>query len=383
MNLKEGKLHSSFNHIHIPILLSNRAGETPVYPCGWYSVVDEDGNEKQLLVFDSQLKAYQDIEQNIKLLKGRLDVEGLLSIYFNECRQQPDVVELDYLLEYIEDTEAIPPFFTFEQRDALDPRQIAEKVNSLFSKEEDKEAWLKKLYDKAPILQQIYRYFYAFKKTVIDSTKVKHEAELETIDDRHEYEIVEDYYNLQELLDEVKKMFPLLNTEGLVRISWSNSVVRAWFALCQGLSIDGKGQYQIHVNKLLSSPYINREVIKYLIFHELLHGNGYWDHNEEFRKREWQYPNSAELDGILDSLILEYDMDEQYKNSVHYEVPVFDKGEEMKIDEDHVEEPIEDQTGYNPKVKGMHEGFKYCRNCGNKLPVKSKFCDKCGEKLDY
>lgn len=229
---------------------------------------------------------------------------------------------------------------------------------------------------------QIYRYFYAFKKTVIDSTKVETDAELFTIDDRHEYKIIEDYYNLQELLDEVIKMYPLLNTEGLVKIAWSNSVVKSWFALCQRLSSDDKVQYQIFVNKLLSSPDIDREVVKYLIFHELLHENGYWNHDEEFKKREWQYPNSTELDGILDSLVLDYNMDEHFKRSVYNEKPIFADEETKKV-EDHLEEPIKVKTGYNPIAKGVQEGYKYCRNCGNKLPVKSNFCDKCGESLDY
>lgn len=34
-------------------------------------------------------------------------------------------------------------------------------------------------------------------------------------------------------------------------------------------------------------------------------------------------------------------------------------------------------------LKGVQKGFKYCRNCGNKLPDTAKFCDKCGERLDY
>ena len=34
-------------------------------------------------------------------------------------------------------------------------------------------------------------------------------------------------------------------------------------------------------------------------------------------------------------------------------------------------------------AKGVCEGVKYCRNCGNKLPAAAKFCDKCGNKTDY
>ncbi len=335
-------------------------GEAPVYPCGWYSAVDENGEDKQVLVFDCQLVSYQDMERNLKQIKGRLDAESVCRFYFDKCKQPPDVAELDYIIDYIDETDSMPPYYTFEMRDAFDPVNIANKANALFKKDEDKEAWLKELYDRSGVLQQIYHYFYAFKKTVFDAMKVKTEAVIETADDREKYEIIDNYYDLQELLEEVKQMFPLLRTDGLVKLSWSSKIVKAWFGLCERFSEAGDSKYQISINRLLSSPKIDREVIKYLIFHELLHQNGYWLHDEEFRKREWQYPNSAEWDGVLDSLALEYNMDEIPQGAVC---------SESHIDKD--------------KPKGVQAGFKYCRNCGNKLPDTAKFCDRCGEKMDY
>ena len=169
---------------------------------------------------------------------------------------------------------------------------------------------------KKTILQDIYRYLFAFKKTIFDKLKTHKEAELVTVDDRKEYNIVPDYYDLNLLMDEVLKMYPKLTTTGLLRVAWSRDVVRKWFGLCRKY-LDGT--YQILINKLLSSPDIDVEVIKYLLFHELLHQNGYWDHDEAFHLREWQYPNSAELDAMLDTLQYRYDLDEVYKDSVYDE----------------------------------------------------------------
>ncbi len=146
--------------------------------------------------------------------------------------------------------------------------------------------------------------------------------------------------------------------------------------MCERFTEDGGQEYEIHVNKLLSSPKIDREVIKYLIFHELLHQNGYWDHDNEFRKREWQYPNSAELDGMLDSLFLEFNMEEYEKDAVYNEL--------HRRDEKTQTTEVKSVTEENSDLpKGVQKGFKYCRNCGNKLPDTAKFCDKCGEKMDY
>lgn len=353
--------------------------ETPVYPCGWYSVIDNNGEDKKLLVFDCQLNSYKDIEQNLGLINGKISAEKLLRYYFGECEKQPDIEELDFFLQYIEETESMPPFFTFEMREAFEPQIIAEKVNMLFSKDEDKEQWLKELYDKSAVLQQIYRYFYAFKKTVYDAMKSKVEAEIQTVDDREEYNIVENYYDLSSLLSEIKEMFPLLRTDSLVKLAWSNNIVKSWFALCERFSEEDGQEYEIHVNKLLSSPDIDREVIKYLIFHELLHQNGYWDHDEEFRKREWQYPNSAELDGILDTLSFKYNIDKYEKEAVYNETHMRNE----KPEESKKQNIVADNEGNTELPKGIQKGFKYCRNCGNKLPDTAKFCDKCGERIDY
>lgn len=353
------------------------------FPVGWYSVVNDDGDDFSLLVYDCQLKLYEGIRRNIALIKDKVSAEYLISIYFSSASILPSLKEIDYLLDYINETGSMPPYFSFTERDLLDPIEIAKRMNSLYVKEEDKEDWLKKLFDNTPILQHIYKFFFAFKKTVFDTIKPRVDTELVTEDLREGYEIVENYYNLPELLNEVTTMYPQLSTQGLICISWSKYIVRNWFALCQRFPGE-EVLYQITVNRLLSSPKIDEEVIKYLIFHELLHKNGYWNHDNEFRSREWQYPNSAELDGILDTLALDFNMDDILKNSVAFENPPLEIWTSYKEDVPaNMDFSSTAETTYNPNACGVVSGLKYCRNCGNKLPADAKFCDKCGSNTDY
>lgn len=353
------------------------------FPVGWYSVVNDDGDAVTLLVYDCQLKIYEDINRNIVLIKDRVSAERLIDIYFSSAAILPATNEINYILDYINETGSMPPYYTFAERDLLDPVEIAKKMNSLYEKYDDKEEWLKKLFDNKPIIQQIYKYFFAFKKTVFDTMKPRIDTALVSEDVREEYKIVENYFNLPDLLNEVITMFPKLSTKGLVQISWSKNIVRKWFALCQRFSGEGN-LYQITINRLLSSPKIDKEVIKYLIFHELLHENGYWDHDNEFRSREWQYPNSAELDGILDSLNSDFNMDEIIKNSVAFENPPLDMhGSDKEESPDNSDCSSTTEPIYNPSTSGVITCFKYCRNCGNKLPSTAKFCDKCGSNTDY
>ena len=348
------------------------------FPAGWYSIVNDEGDAIRLLVYDSQIESFKDISRNVSNIRNKMDAEVLLDVYFSEIDVKPDEMELTYFLDYIDEVGSMPPYFTFEEREKYDPTDIANKMESMFSKDEEKEEWLKTLYDESMILQQIYKFFYAFKKTVYDALKQRKEADIVTEDERQEYQIVENYYDLQELLHEVLDMYPKLNAEGLVRIAWSKNVVKQWYALCQKFEAQ-EVLYQITVNRLLSSPKVDREVIKYLIFHELLHENGYWDHDDEFRIREWQYPNAAELDGFLDSLSLEYNLEIHLKDAVGFEKP------ELVAGDLHEKEQIQEtaEPTFDKKAPGVQEGFKYCRNCGNKLPQSAKFCDKCGSAVEY
>lgn len=342
-----------------------------IFPVGWYTVLDLNGEDHRILVFDQQLQGYNEISKNLSLIIENVSSQQILDLYFENIPVKPDFYEINMLLDYIKDTGMMPEYYSLDERDFFEPSVIAKQMLEYSSKREEQEKWLEELFNSKTILQDIYRYLFAFKKTVFDTLKTHKEAELVVEDDRKEYNIVPDCYDLNQLMDEVLKMYPKLTTTGLLRVAWSHEVVRRWFGLCTQY-LDGT--YQIQINKLLSSPEIDVEVIKYLLFHELLHKNGYLDHDEAFRLREWQYPNSAELDATLDTLRLRYDLDEVFKDSVYDEKT--EKPEPIPIKN-------EKEPEFNPKAKGVQAGFKYCRNCGNKLPDTAKFCDKCGEKMSY
>ena len=355
-----------------------------ICPSGWYSVINDEGDEEKLLVFDVQKSFYTEIERNIKNITNDLSVDAFQELFFEECNVKPNLSELQLLLDYIIDNGEMPLYFELSQRDAFDLKKIGEAYQRVAATKTDEDIWLKELFESAPVLQQIYRYFYAFKKSVMDAIKEKVEAEIVTADARITYRIIENYYNLSDLLEEIKQQYPKLKTEGLVKIAWSNNVVRDWFALCERYMDNGKVLYQIHVNKLLSSPQIEKELIKYLIFHELLHQNGYWNHDTEFRKREWSYPDSDKWDGILDSLMIEYNMDIHLMDSVRTELHTHIDGKLEDEDDTSVKtDEKKENPNFDPGADGVQEGIKYCRNCGNKLPSSAKFCDKCGTKTDY
>lgn len=380
-SVNDKELAKKLHEIYIKLYESAKASVTKetgeiIFPVGWYTISDINAENHRLLVFDSQEQIYQNISSNISLIVDSISAQQLLEIYFENASVKPDVYELNMFLDYINDTGEMPEYYSFEERDRFDPSSIAKIMLNYSTERSKQELWLEELYKNNSILEDIYRYFFAFKKTVFDTLKEKTDTKLIAEDDRQEYNIIPDYFNLNDLLKEVLEMYPKLTTNGLVMVAWSNDIVRDWFGLCVKYP---DGTYQIRINKVLSSPSIDKEIIKYLLFHELLHQNGYWDHDDEFRSREWQYPDSAELDSDLDSLRLKYNLEEKFKDSVStefYEKPT--EANTSVAEENEPKPPV-----FNKNAKGVQSGFKYCRNCGNKLPETAKFCDKCGEKTEY
>lgn len=352
------------------------------FPVGWFSVTDKNNSDYSLLVYEGQEDVYKTIENNIKLL-DKVDPEMLLELYFADSGVKPELEEIGDFLDYIIETGEMPPYFTFGERSILDPDIVAKDLVEKFGNKATEAPgleYIEKVFYENKILQQVYKFFFAYRKSVFDCIKPKKDAIIVPDDDREKYEIVDNYFNLQALLDEVLAMYPKLSADGLVKLGWSKNVVRNWFALCQK---DKTGTYyQIHINKILSSPKVDKEVIKYLLFHELLHQNGYWNHDIEFRKREWQYPNSAELDGRIDGLWLDFKMEGLYKDSVANEIPDFALNDENVGNEFCVadNEDKTDDEKYDKNAAGVQEGYQYCMNCGYKLPITANFCQKCGTK---
>lgn len=353
-----------------------------VLPVGWYSALNENGEDVNVLVYEDTLDGFKDIEKfKDKFIKGKVNAKAVISICFNKCSNKPRKNEVKLILDKLYEDKEMPIYYTFEERELLDPKIIAAKMNRLFVKDEDKEEWLKEIFESTPLLKELYKLFYVFKKTVFNACQSRKDAEIKSEDEREEYEIVDNIYNLEELLDEVLEENIFLNKDNLLSIEWSDKVVKSWLALCRRWTMENEEDiYKIYVNKLMSSPQVDREVIKYLIYHELLHKNGYFKHDDKFRELEWKYPNSEELDGFMDEMVIRYKLDIPNKeitdeNEIANDV-IIEIVEETKLnkDKDILSKDIETQN---------NKKYKYCRNCGNKLPKDANFCDSCGNDTRY
>lgn len=286
-----------------------------VFPNGWYNVLKDNGEDEKLLVYDHQIQGYKEISKDVKKLYDKnKSSEYILLNYFDTEGPLPSPMEIKPLIEMINENGQMPEYFTFVERDEVDTKIIAHKMidDDLRSSEEDK--LLSDLFKSKPIVKEIYKTLENFIKSVGEArNKIKSGDDnvdkcsvIESIDERAEFNIVEGTYDLEELLKEVVTEFEIFDHAILPLIRWSKKPLRSRFGICIR---SGDDKYSIGINKLLCSPEVPVEVVKYLIYHEMLHANGYWNHDEKFRDNEWKYPRSEECDGFLDEMMERFKLD--------------------------------------------------------------------------
>jgi type I site-specific restriction endonuclease len=360
-------------------------------PIGWFAV-PYNNESKQIFVYDIQVEAYDKVAANVnEVIEKKYDAGKIAKKYFTNVDEIPTFEDLDALVKYIETNGDMPELYTFEDRELFNTKTIAEEMVKQFSKEEDQEYWLKTLFDETPILQNIYKYFAAFKKTIFDELVEKKNAVIETIDDRQKYDIEENVYDLNELMDEVVDRYRFLKKDAIASIEWTKKPVTKWCAVTWQDRRSEIPRFKIFVSSLYSSKRISRETIKFLIYHELIHANGWWEHDDDFYKIERMFDNSADCDGELDEIALKYNLDKNLKYAVpnisekeifpEYYEPINHKPFEF----DYSKAPQKNNCIENnsSESKGIKTGVKYCRECGKKLPEDAKFCDRCGANVQY
>ena len=111
-------------------------------------------------------------------------------------------------------------------------------------------------------------------------------------------------YDLNELYNEVKEEMAKELGECIYdtgNIYWSVKPYKSIF-----------GRYfdygDIEINCILNSSQVNREAVKYVLYHEMLHRK-HWYHDKTFKTLEHKYPNYLELETHLDAEFKNFKID--------------------------------------------------------------------------
>ena len=86
-------------------------------------------------------------------------------------------------------------------------------------------------------------------------------------------------------------------------IHWSDKPYKTYFGKHFGETHD------IVINSVLNSKDVPVDVVKYVLYHEMLHKDN-MTHNPEFRAKEHLYPNYEQWDHFLDAEMERFDIKE-------------------------------------------------------------------------
>ncbi|WP_156945509.1 DUF45 domain-containing protein [Anaerovibrio sp. RM50] len=231
----------------------------------------------------------------------------LLNAYFTNNDFPPKLRDIDIFVRHWLHSKTIPEYHEFADVDKFDPMAMAENIVENNIIPADIPNHLKKHYEEnQELIDSVHGTFSDYMAKVMDCMKalfegIKPNRKIELLPMEEIPYKMEPVYNIQQLyMEEVDEMFGG-SYSGIEFVEWTPKPCRGYF----GVYHSGG---RIFINSLLNSPSVPREVVKFIIYHELLHRDNLY-HNKEFRKNEHKYPGYVEWDRFLDNTFEKFNLD--------------------------------------------------------------------------
>ena len=275
-------------------------------PSGWYSLIDEEGLPVRMLVFDNQREGIEELLADCDNWKMDLALspQTLRDIYFPEMGYRPSLRDIELLVDNVRNREAVSRLFEIEGRTDIDPTLVFKQAEN---DGEDVFAYAGKVYNEHPMAADLFgdreKYIMAVCKAKVYENQVPIGAKVEELP----IELIpfsrEPVYDINELAREVIDEQFDGSYEGISSIVWTRRAYRSYFGIFY------PDDNSIKINCVLNSKDVPREVVKFVIYHELLHRD-IQCHNKEFRRREHLYPNYTEHEHFLSDHMNQCDIKE-------------------------------------------------------------------------
>ena len=281
--------------------------EEVMVPSGWYSLCDNDGVDLCMLVFENQIEGFKNMRKHKEewLEDESITAKDVIDKYFVGFVDKPLVNEMEILLDNFRHNEIKPSMRVLENRKKIDPVYVADRAETEGKDAIDLAGEIYDMYDIARDLyptKEMYQEMvsrakiYKDKKIIIGQ-KVE-ELPIEWIEfDRTPY------HDIDQLAKEVIEEMFEGTYSGKGTLKWTDKPYKGFY---------GRFWYEsenIEINCVLNSKDVEKEVIKYLIYHEMLHKD-YKYHDKAFRVEEHKYPRWEEYDNFLDEKMYKFDIKE-------------------------------------------------------------------------
>lgn len=302
------------------LLQSNLRGQfTGVFQClphswyAWNESFEDDEQRRCVMVFDNQVAGYEALlakYADVATIPEELDEDMARALVQRHFADVPDPLprwaDVKALLDATRKGCEVQ-HYTFEEKNAFDPRAVAEKLVAERLTPQDEQQLLQGIWEANTACRIVYRDdAHAFfedvtreRTNLLAPPKEPPAPEVERIVPRSApkaWPAGEAGYSLVRLRDSVlsvKRHFP----EGPPLVSdlhWSERPMPRFWGFCR------YSDHSITINCVLDSPDIPYFVLEYLMFHEMLHAAmPSAGHNRDYRARERGYTPS--LDALEDA----------------------------------------------------------------------------------
>ena len=296
-------------------------------PIGWYSIGHAtDSDSSRLFVWSNQRDGYMEMAQNLnELTKDDASYESVISSFFNDINDPlPDGEDINKLIEVVKQQGCMPPWFTFDERDKFDLEAIAKHICEEDMGVSSKHKYLRKEYDENPYAEQLFTEYDDFRDRIqgIINRLTDRDGDAQTLDEAEtkpipikpvspiseDLDVLERIKSIKQyqegiLYDMMEEISRNMFNGGCVlpeSISWTKKPIKncwGWFR---------EKDRSIKINMILNNKQIPTDVIKYIIYHEMLHCKGLMRHNKEFRIEEHKYPQWQSIEHELAMIEEEY-----------------------------------------------------------------------------
>jgi len=278
-------------------------------PVAWYTLVDEEGELRYMLLFENQIEGIAAMMKDKDYwMTQNISGATAISRYFKGMDFVPSVEDLELLMENYKTFEEPPARHILENRKSIDPFYVAQKADEA---QEDIFTYAARMYDENEIVRDLYpdkdtyilevckAKVYKGKKTPI-GIKVE-ELPIERIP----FDATP-CYDLNTLVQDVKdKMFHGI-FDGIDSVEWTNRPVKQYYGKH---TLTASGEHHIVINSLLNSSSVPKEVVMFVIYHELLHRDN-MSHDAAFKYEEHKYPKYEECEYFLDGHMNDFEIQE-------------------------------------------------------------------------
>jgi superfamily II DNA or RNA helicase len=285
-------------------------------PFGWYAweqIYDNDLQRRVVLVFENQRDGYEallarfDATDPIALPLHEDAARGLVREHFGDL---PDPLPrwqdlLELLLAKRDGADVL--FYSFEDKKAFDPRELARSRRERNLGENEFDAELQALWTDNPTLRHVYRDDFqtwneeVHREQMALRQPAKPPAPPVLVDmvpkaPPRPWPPGEFGYSLVRIKDAVvasARNFPNEPPQ-ISELRWSRDPMRSLWGFCR------YADKQIRINCILNSPDVPLFALEFLVYHELLHAEmPHEGHGREFRLREHGFEPS--LDAIVEA----------------------------------------------------------------------------------